>query len=273
MNILFSCDDKAYPGLRATIYSILYHTKEPVNFYVFTMTYERFFSNGGSQRYDAITDDHVEETKKLVKYMSPWSNVVFYNGAEYYSKYFLHGVDENDGHSSPYAPLRLVIDIAFPYLMDMLYLDVDIIVQEDLAPMYHYYLDTMRQNKKAMAGFPNPLSDGRKELVASVLLFDIPEARKQKIFEKARYNITHNHYQWYDQSALEEACPDYVELPETYNFMKEYHTRTYTPAIMHFACDLNPKIYFANSEDEFYKKYPHLEYIQKGIKRFQSIGK
>ena len=36
-----------------------------------------------------------------------------------------------------------------------------------------------------------------------------------------RQNLTHNFYQWYEQSAMEDT-EDYVRLPETYNYMHLY---------------------------------------------------
>lgn len=266
MNIVYCCDWKALSGLEASIYSLLTHNKN-ANIYVFHMDYIR---EETGEEYNQIPPIAKEKLSKIVKYLDPNSRIIFLDAYPYYEQYFLHGVAENDGHSSPLAPIRLVLDIALPFIDHCLYLDADTIIQGDVRSMYFSYLDRIAESEYCYAGYHIPLDGIEHELVASVLLFDLKKCKDKKFLEKARYNITHNHYMWYDQSALEDTG-DCVLLPETYNFMKEYEDRLYEPIILHFADKLSPKIYDRGAE-YFYRRFPHLDYIQKGLKNLDSFN-
>lgn len=261
MNVLYCCDYEGWFGLEASLYSLLTHTKN-VNIYIFTMFYERDEVEG-HKVYEPIEGWQRYKTEQIVKYLDPQgSSVCFYDTAEEYQKYFIDGVDEYDGHSSPYAPLRLIVDVMLPNVKHILYLDCDTIIQEDLTPMYYYYLEKIGKSKDcAYAAYTNRLTDGSGEMVAGILVFDMIKAKELGLFERVRYNITHNHYKWYDQTALE-SSGKYIEMDATYNYMQPYDLRIYEPAILHFADGLSPKIY--HDKVLFYKRYPHLEYIKKG---------
>lgn len=275
MNVLYCCDDRAYSGLEASIYSLLTHTKN-VNIYVFSMDYQREpDANGGVQCHLNISSEHQQSLKKIVQYLDPKnSNIKFIDMKQYYYDLFKHGCNENDGHSSPYATLKLCFDKICLNLEDILYLDCDTIIQKDLTPMYYKYLNELRNSNYCYAGyyipFDEPQGEKEKELVAGVLLFDLIKCRERKFFERVRYNVTHHFYRWYEQSAIEDTERGF-EMEETYNYMEKYENRDYEPAIMHFANHLNPKIYYT-SKKIFYNKFPHLEYIKKGLEILESLN-
>lgn len=274
INILYCTDVQALSGLEASIFSILKHTKN-VNFFIFTMEYHRQLPDNYVEVFPIIDEDEQKRLRRLVTYLDKHSHITFIDTLEHYNEYFLHGINENDGHSSPYAPLRLIIDIVLPDIPHILYLDCDTVIQGDLRPMYFYYLEQISNasDEYCYAAYTNLLYNQchvlvKSEMVAGVLLFDVNKAKANGLFERARYNITHNIYPWYDQSALEEAG-QYIELEETYNFMKKYEYRRYEPIILHFSDELVPKIYY--EKEVFYKKFPHLTYIRDGLNLFNSI--
>lgn len=275
MNVVYCCDDRAYTGLEASIYSLLTHTKF-VNIYVFSMDYARQpDSNGGIQCYANITPEHQHSLKKIVQYLDPQhSNIKFIDMKKWYEELFLNGCNENDGHSSPYATLKLCFDKVCLNLDDVLYLDCDTIIQKDLQPMYHRYLEELRKSNYCYAGyyipFDEPQGDKEKELVAGILLFDLIKCRETNFFDRVRYNVTHKFYTWYEQSAIEDTEIGF-EMEETYNYMEKYEDRSYDPAILHFANHLNPKIYFSTPRI-FYNKFPHLKYIEKGVALVNSLN-
>lgn len=272
MNILYCGDCCAFIGLEASLYSLLTYNSN-LNIYIFTMDYERDEGNGIIRIFEGLNEAQKIKLQQLVKYLDKYSHITFIDTLKEYQEYFLHGVNENDGHSSPYAPLRLLIDILLPEVKHILYLDCDTIIQGDIQPMYFSYLQEISASKDCCyAAYPNIIEGPEgtyTEMVAGVLLFDMNKAKTQKLLEQARYNITHNIYQWYDQSALE-AAGNYIYLPQKYNYMKEYEYRKEEPVILHFADSLNPKIYF--EPEIFYKKFPHLQYIKDGIAILDSIN-
>lgn len=275
MNVLYCCDDRAYSGLEASIYSLLTHTKN-INIYVFSMSYERKpDQNNMIEFYTGLTLDHQQELRKIIQYLDPkYSNIKFIDMEQHYRDLFLNGCNENDGHSSPYATLKLCFDKVCLDIDDILYLDCDTIIQKDLSVMYYQYLNELRLSNFCYAGyhipFDQPQGDKEKELVAGVLLFDLIKCRQRDFFQRVRYNVTHKFYRWYEQSAIEDTEKGF-EMDETYNYMEKYEERNYDPAILHFANNLNPKLYFSNARI-FYNKYPHLKYIQDGVNLVHSLN-
>lgn len=264
INVAYCSDSEGYFGLEASLYSLLTHTKG-INFYIFTMDYSRE-EYGVLKEYHGLYPWQKNKLIKIVKYLDGKnSRITFIDMHDTYQELFVQGVNEFDGHSSPYAPLRLCWDLKFPHLDHVLYLDCDTIIQEDLTPMYWEYYEKIKQSPYCYCGFANPLgqnNEKKEELVNSVVVFDLQKCYEHNYFAKVRWNLTHNFYQWYEQSAMEDT-EDYVRLPETYNYMHLYEERTYEPAILHFACDLSPKVY--HNRELFFKKYPHLKYIKDGL--------
>lgn len=233
------------------------------------MTYCRRFPDGGEEWFIGITPEQQSFLRDIVNYLDPKnSTITFIDTLDLYNQYFLHGCAENDGHSSPYAALRLLFDILFPHTSDILYLDADIVIQEDLTYMYNHYLAEIKNSDYCYAGYTNYLEPGRGELVGGVLLFDLNKAKQHNFFPRARYNITHKFYVWYDQSAMQDT-ELYVELQSKYNYMRKYEYRVFEPAILHFTYELDPKVYL--SPNIFYKKFPHLKYIKDGLEMVKRI--
>ena len=99
---------------------------------------------------------------------------------------------------------------------------------------------------------------------------NLAKMRKTGFLEKARENVRKHEYRWYDQDAIAAVGKPYV-LPETYSYMFEYENLTYDPAIFHFTNKLNPKIYDeSKGRDYFFKRYPFLEYVKKGVEMIES---
>lgn len=262
MNVAFASDNNGIAGIEAAVYSLLYWTKN-VNIFILTMEHHRVRDNGSVQDFMPIEPEQEKRLQNIVKYLDPQhSSLKIIDTTELYQQYFLHGCAEDDGHSSPYAALRLLFDIIFPHLSDILYLDADLIIQEDLNLMYKHYLEEIKNSKYCYAGYTNYLENARGELVGGVLLFDLHKAREHNFFPRARYNITHKFYMWYDQSAMEDT-EKYVEMWGKYNYMKPYEHRVFEPAILHFTDSLDPKVYL--EYHVFYKKFPHLKYIKDGL--------
>lgn len=275
MNVCYCCDSGGGKGLEASVYSLLTYTKN-VNIYVFTMQYERNLDNGVVQVFPALENEQKESIRKIIAYLDPkGSHVIFVDMLKYYQELFLNGCHENDGHSSPYATLKLCFDKVCLNLHDILYLDCDTIIQGDLNPMYRQYLDkTFSENKCYAAYRVNPNEEEKSrgykgEMVAAVILFNLDLCRQNNFFEKVRYNVTHKFYRWYEQSAIEDTA-DCVILPEKYNYMEAYEDRDYEPVILHFSNRLFPKLYFS-TDKQFYQKYPHLNYIKKGLALVKSL--
>ncbi len=264
MNILMAASDNMYDGLELVVYSTMAHNKN-VHFYIMTMEIHLELEYGYSDFF-RISDEHIRDLNKIIKYFDPNSDLTMVYAEECYAKYLEGNPNEKSGFT-PFTDLRLLADLLLPELNDCLYLDCDVSVQDNLQDMYYYYLS--KCDDYAAYSIPEAC-DYEGEMVAGVLLMNLAHMRKSGFLKNARKNIWHNHYRFPDQMAIRDAGSPYP-MAETYNYMFELTERNYMPAIIHYTNKLNPKVYESGKKVIFYRKYPFLQYVQDGVKLLKNL--
>ncbi len=101
-------------------------------------------------------------------------------------------------------------------------------------------------------------------MVSGVMLMDLKRIREDGFLKRARENIHKNLYQYPDQDALRDAGKP-GPLPETYSYLYELEFCAYKPLVLHFTNKLSPKIYSDEGRTVFYRRYPFLDYVKKGV--------
>lgn len=265
MNILLAGNNRVYPGMELVIYSTMYHNTG-VNWFIFTMdiTIEDE-AKGLKKDFIGIGPWERNRLRSIVKMFDKHSNITFIDTHDLYVQEFWKNPNEFSW-LTPYAPLRLLADIALPELDRVLYLDCDTAVDGDLSEMYYTYLDedTNYAAYECKAAIETDIS----EMISGVMLMNLKKMRETHFLERARENVRNFVYKWYDQDAIAAAGRPEKVLPETYSYMQEYEYLTYKPIIYHFTNKLNPKVYdLPKGRDYFYKRYSFLNYVKEGIER------
>ena len=268
MNILLAGNNKVYPGMELVIYSTMAHNQN-INWYIFTMDIEiRDDDTGNVEAFTGIGPWERNRLRKIVKYFDKRSNITFIDTHDLYMQEFWKNPNEFSW-LTPYAPLRLLADIALPELNHCLYLDCDTAVDGDISDMYYSYLkqdaDYCAYECKVSKDF------SESEMVSGVMLMNLAKMRKTRFLEKARDNVRKNVYKWYDQDAIAAAGKPFV-LPETYSYMYKYEALNYKPIIYHFTNKLGPKVYGSEGRDYFYKRYSFLNYVKEGVERLDTMN-
>ena len=266
MNLLMCGNERVYTGIELAVYSTLTHNKG-IHWHIFTMDIEIEDSKGGMIKFEGLNDWHKNKLRKIVKYLDPTSRIAFHDAEEMYKKYFWKNPNELSW-LTPYAPLRLLADIMLPQLDHILYLDCDTAVQGDISSMYWGYL---QKGYNYYACVCNDACDYEGEMVSGVMLMDLAKMRETKFLEIARKNIQTHVYKWYDQDAIRDAGKPYP-LPETYGYLYELEKCSYTPVILHFTNRLTPKIYGQEGRTYFYRRFPFLDYVRKGVELIDTIN-
>lgn len=241
MNILFSGNDGVFDGILTCMLSIFKRTKvkEPFTIYVLTMDVSRV-----KPEYIAIDDGKIEFLQKVAKKYNPQNKVVKIDVTDIYEKEFANSPNEQC-YCSPYTLLRLFIDM-IPEIPDkILYLDVDILFNRDIALLYNtdiegYEYAAARDHYGKYLINPNYINAG-------VLLFNMKEARRTKLFEKSRELIKTKKLLFADQSAIYRSTTKKKMLPQRFNDQKFLHKHT---VVRHFSKRL------------FYLPYPHTENVK-----------
>lgn len=259
MNVLFCADAKGYIGLELALYTLLTHNKH-VNVYIFTMDIILTHPDGGIQEFHSITEEQRSKLRKITHYLSNDANIAFVDVSSYYAEH-LEGNANEYSSFTPYATLRLLVDIVLPYIDHILYLDCDVAIQSNLEDMYNQYAHL---NTDYSAFSYNEACNYEGEMVSGVIVFNLAHIRESGFLESARNNLMKNEYHYPDQMALRDAGTPHP-LPQNYNYMEPIEECCYTPAILHFTNRLSPKIYTVDDPIIFYRRYPQFEYVRKGL--------
>ncbi len=241
MNLLFSGNDRVFDGILTCMLSIFKRTttKEPFTIYVLTMDVSHL-----KPEYTPISDAKIAFLEKEAKEYNEKNTIIKIDVSELYNQEFANCPNEQC-YCSPYTLLRLFID-QIPQIPDrILYLDVDILFNRDISLLYYtdiegYEYAAARDHYGKYLLHPNYINAG-------VLLFNMVEARKNGLFEKARQLIKTKKLLFADQSAIYRSTTRKKMLPQKFNDQKFLHKNT---VVRHFSKRL------------FYLPYPHTDNIK-----------
>lgn len=216
MNILYCGDKGIARGTLVSILSILKHNKAAIHFYILTINYETT---------KAFTKKAADYLDKLVKKTNPKSFVKLIDATEVFVKDL---PKKNMGsYFTPCSMLRLYID-KVPELNKLdriLYLDYDVVCRGDLADFYNTdmdgveaagVLDIYGKNFYHYHGLFN-----FDYMNSGVMLFNISECLKSKMFEKAVKLCMDRWMMLADQAALNKSITHRKILPRKYNEQAE----------------------------------------------------
>ncbi|MCR5154276.1 MAG: hypothetical protein K6B75_05460 [Lachnospiraceae bacterium] len=242
MNILFSGNSKVFDGVLSCMLSILKRTevKEGFNFYILTMELTRM-----KPEYTAISDEAAAYLDLVAKEYNKDNKVIKIDVTDIYEKEFANCPNEQC-YCSPYTLLRLFIDL-YPEIPDkILYLDVDIMFNKDIALLYNtdltgYEYAAARDHYGKYLLNPNYINAG-------VLLFNMKMAKETNLFGKARELIKKKKMLFADQDAIYRSTTSKKMLPQKFNDQKFLHVKS--TVVRHFSKRL------------FYLPYPHTANIK-----------
>lgn len=241
INILFSGNSKVLDGMITCMLSIFKRTrtKEPFCFYIYTMDITRV-----KAEYVAISREEIDYLNQIAQTYNPENIVKRIDVTDIYEREFAHCPNEM-AYCSPYTLLRLFADLV-PEMPDkLLYLDVDLLFNQDITLLYQtdiegYEYAAARDHYGKYLLNPNYINAG-------VLLLNLKEIKKTQLLCKARELIKTKKLMFADQSAIYRATTKKKMLPQKFNDQKFLHKHT---VVRHFSKRL------------FYLPYPHTDNIK-----------
>ena len=240
MNILLCGNEKVFDGALTELISICNKTKEPVNCYIFTAELTRI-----KPQYTAIKEQQIEFLNKVVKSKNNKNNVKKIDVTEIYEKEFGHCKNET-AYCTPYTLLRLLADL-IPDMPDkLLYLDIDMMVADDISKLYdtnisNYEYAAVKEKYGSIFIWPDYINAG-------MLLLNMKKIKETKLLEKARNLIKTKKMLFADPDAIYRSTTKKLLLPRIYNEQSKFNKSD--TVICHFCKRL------------VYKPYPHTENIK-----------
>ncbi|PWM76633.1 MAG: glycosyltransferase family 8 protein [Phascolarctobacterium sp.] len=193
INIVFASDDNYAQHIAVVIASIMAHTKEQIRYFIVN---------------DNISNDKIIKLKRTAEFFK--AEIHFINVPEKnFNNVYL------SGHVSKAAYFRLALaDILPDNIEKVLYLDVDLLVYDDIKILWNTDLEDLPlgavpdygimassrlcKQKERVIGLPV----GEKYFNSGVLVVNLKKWREKKYFSKILEIINNNQFPHHDQDAL-----------------------------------------------------------------------
>jgi len=252
INLLLCGNKKVFDGALTQLISITNRTKEDINCYIFTMDATRL-----KPEYVPIEDEQVEFLNKVIKSKNINNNVKKIDVTKEYEEEFLGTANEN-AYCTPYTLLRLLADKKEEIPDKILYLDIDIMVGNDLTKLYNiditnYEYAAVKEKYGCWIIRPDYINAG-------MLLLNMKKIKETGLLEKARNLLKRRKLLFADQDAIFWSTTKKLILPRIYNEQSKFNKKD--TVICHFCKRL------------MFRPYPHTEnYKQWNIEEVHKILK
>ena len=224
INLLLCGNEKVFDGALTQLISIINRTNRIINCYIFTMDATRLDS-----RYTAMSNEQISFLDNLVKSKNLKNKVTKIDVTKLYEKEFLGSKNEN-AYCTPYTLLRLLADMVPEIPSKILYLDIDIMVGDDIAKLYdidisEYEYAAVKEKYGSKLIRPDYSNAG-------MLLMNMEKIKKTKLLEKARNLIKTKKMLFADQDAIFWSTTKKKILPRIYNEQSKFNKKD--TVICHF---------------------------------------
>ena len=237
INIVFSGNYKVFDGIMINLLSLIKHTRRSVCVYILTMDLKKY-----NKDFIPINMKKVHFLEKILKEVNQNRKVIKIDLTEKFLK------DYEDSYVlksefTPYALLRLYIDIIDKMPNKVIYLDTDTIINNDLNELYNidiskYELGVVKdlfnwfyiyrwkycKNKESYFNF-------------GVLLINVEKINETKLFTRAREFLKTHKRHYMDPDALNFLVKNKIMLPEKFNVKDKY----YDEIVVHHFCNVRKK--------------------------------
>lgn len=252
MNLLLCGNKKVFDGALTELISITNKTKEPITCYIFTMDVSRI-----NPEYTCIEDEQIEFLSKVVKSKNEDNQVIKIDVTDLYEKEF--GKCKNEGaYCTPYTLLRLLADLIPEIPEKLLYLDIDMMANDDISKLYNiditeYEYAAVREKYGSKIIRPDYINAG-------MLLLNMKKIKETGLLAKARNLIKTKKMLFADQDAIFWSTTKKLLLPRIYNEQGKFNKKD--TVICHFAKRL---LWLPYPHTENYKQW-QVEEIHKVLK-------
>ncbi len=237
MNILLCGNGKVFDGALTELISMANKTAETIKCYIFTMDLTRV-----KPEYTTISDERIDFLNYVLKTKNPKNEVIKIDVTTIYEAEFGHCKNEN-AYCTPYTLLRLLADLVPNMPEKILYLDIDMMIADDITKLYNidvseYEYAAVREKYGSIFIWPDYINAG-------MLLLNMKKIKETGLLEKARKLIKTKKMIFADQDAIYEATTKKLLLPRIFNEQSKFNKKD--TVICHFCKRL------------LWKPYPHTE--------------
>ena len=237
VNILLCGNKKVFDGALTQLISMANRTKEDINCIIFTMDVSRL-----NKDFVPIADEQVEFLDKVVKSKNKNNKVIKIDVTNLYEREFANCKNEN-AYCTPYTLLRLLADQVPDMPSKLLYLDIDMMIGNDIAQLYNidvtdYEYAAVKEKYGCWLIRPDYINAG-------MLLFNMDKVKETGLLEKARERIKKKKMLFADQDAIFWSTQKKLLIPRKFNEQSKFNRKD--TVVCHFCKRL------------MFLPYPHTE--------------
>ncbi|MCR5147033.1 MAG: lipopolysaccharide biosynthesis protein [Clostridia bacterium] len=252
INILLCGNKKVFDGALTQLISMTNRTKEDITCYIFTMDVSRL-----NPDFVPITDEQVDFLDQVVKSKNENNRVIKVDVTEIYDREFSNCKNEN-AYCTPYTLLRLLADLVPDMPSKLLYLDIDMMIGDDIAKLYNvdvsdYEYAAVKEKYGCWLIRPDYINAG-------MLLINMDKIQETCLLAKARERIKNKKMLFADQDAIYWSTTKKLLLPRKFNEQSKFNRKD--TVVCHFCKRL------------MFLPYPHTEnFKQWNIKEVHTVLK
>ncbi len=194
VNVLFCLDNKCFDGLLITCLSMAKTTKHPLNIFIGT---GNFITK--KKKYAAFRQEQLDFIAEKVKKHNPNISFHLLDLTDEMMEHLGKSVNYN-GKFSPLSLIRLLSDFHPEFGNKLLYLDVDLVIMDDI---YKVFSTDLGNNDIGMV--KDEVGShwlGKNYCNSGVLLMNLAKLRENHHFDIVRKKVINNKYFMPDQTAL-----------------------------------------------------------------------
>lgn len=252
VNILLCGNKKVFDGALTQLISMTNRTKEDITCYIFTMDVSRL-----NPDFVSITDEQVEFLDQVVKSKNENNKVVKVDVTDIYEKEFSHCKNEN-AYCTPYTLLRLLADLVPDMPSKLLYLDIDMMIGDDIGKLYNidvsdYEYAAVKEKYGCWLIRPDYINAG-------MLLLNMDKIQETCLLSKARERIKNKKMLFADQDAIFWSTTKKLLLPRKFNEQSKFNRKD--TVVCHFCKRL---MFLPYPHTENFKQW-HIKEVHKVLK-------
>lgn len=237
VNLLLCGNKKVFDGALTLLLSMSNRTRETIRCYIMTMDLQRVNPN-----FVCITEEQTAFLNRVIQRKNPKNTVQRLDVTDKYEQEFHKCVNET-AYCTPYTLLRLLADL-YPEIPDkLLYLDMDIMIANDIKQLWDiditgYEYAAVKEKYGCWLIRPDYFNAG-------MLLLNMAKIRETGLLVKARERIRAKKMLFADQSAIFYSTTKKKLLPRIYNEQSKFNKKD--TVVCHFCKRL------------MFRPYPHTE--------------
>lgn len=194
VNVVYSGNKKIFDGLLLSVMSLAKYSEEELNVYVLTM--DLSFDD---PRFTPFDDKQIAILTEVLQKKNPKSKAIKLDVTEAYKSTLMEGKNHKNGYT-PYATLRLMLDLVPNLPEKMIYLDTDTMACSDIKQLYDIDVDGV--DCAVVKDYMGRFWIHRRYFNSGVMLMNLKSMKERGILEKSRQMVFKKKMIMPDQTAL-----------------------------------------------------------------------